>query len=94
MARISIGIAFAPTALLPLYGADVGFADMTEVLAEREDAKRQRARRLQGARRGGRRERRGAADAGHERGVPARLRACARVTSISPFSASRATAIR
>ena len=23
-----IGIAFAPTALLPLYGADVGFADM------------------------------------------------------------------
>ena len=28
-----LGIAFAPTALLPLYGADVGFADMTEVLA-------------------------------------------------------------
>ena len=28
-----IGIAFAPTALLPLYGADVGFADMTEVMA-------------------------------------------------------------
>jgi len=27
-----IGIAFAPKALLPLYGADVGFADMTEVL--------------------------------------------------------------
>lgn len=27
-----IGMAFAPTALLPLYGADVGFADMTEVL--------------------------------------------------------------
>ena len=27
-----IGIGFAPTALLPLYGADVGFADMTEVL--------------------------------------------------------------
>ena len=27
-----IGIAFAPTTLLPLYGADVGFADMTEVL--------------------------------------------------------------
>ncbi len=27
-----LGIAFAPTALLPLYGADVGFADMTEVL--------------------------------------------------------------
>jgi len=27
-----VGIAFAPTALLPLYGADVGFADMTEVL--------------------------------------------------------------
>jgi nucleotide-binding universal stress UspA family protein len=28
-----IGIAFAPTALLPLYGSDVSFADMTEVLA-------------------------------------------------------------
>lgn len=28
-----VAIAFAPTALLPLYGADVGFADMTEVLA-------------------------------------------------------------
>jgi nucleotide-binding universal stress UspA family protein len=28
-----IGIAFAPTALLPLYGADVGFADMSEVMA-------------------------------------------------------------
>jgi nucleotide-binding universal stress UspA family protein len=27
-----IGVAFAPKALLPLYGADVGFADMTEVL--------------------------------------------------------------
>ena len=27
-----VGIAFAPTALLPLYGADVGFADMSEVL--------------------------------------------------------------
>ncbi|MGH6865188.1 MAG: universal stress protein [Methyloceanibacter sp.] len=27
-----IAVAFAPTALLPLYGADVGFADMTEVL--------------------------------------------------------------
>lgn len=27
-----IGIGFAPTTLLPLYGADVGFADMTEVL--------------------------------------------------------------
>lgn len=27
-----LGIAFAPTALLPLYGADVGFADMSEVL--------------------------------------------------------------
>ena len=27
-----IAIAFAPTALLPLYGADVGFADMSEVL--------------------------------------------------------------
>jgi nucleotide-binding universal stress UspA family protein len=27
-----VGIAFAPTALLPLYGADVGFADMTEVM--------------------------------------------------------------
>ena len=29
-----LGIAFAPTALLPLYGADVGFADMSEVLEE------------------------------------------------------------
>lgn len=27
-----LGIAFAPTALLPLYGVDVGFADMSEVL--------------------------------------------------------------
>jgi nucleotide-binding universal stress UspA family protein len=27
-----VGIAFAPTALLPLYGADVGVADMSEVL--------------------------------------------------------------
>jgi nucleotide-binding universal stress UspA family protein len=27
-----VGIAFAPTSLLPLYGADVGFADMSEVL--------------------------------------------------------------
>ena len=27
-----VGIAFAPTALLPLYGADVGFADMTEII--------------------------------------------------------------
>jgi nucleotide-binding universal stress UspA family protein len=27
-----IGITFAPTSLLPLYGADVGFADMSEVL--------------------------------------------------------------
>ena len=27
-----VGVAFAPTALLPLYGADVGFADMSEVL--------------------------------------------------------------
>lgn len=27
-----IGLAFAPTALLPLYGADVGFADMSEVM--------------------------------------------------------------
>ena len=28
-----VGIAFAPTALLPLYGPDVGFADMAEVMA-------------------------------------------------------------
>jgi nucleotide-binding universal stress UspA family protein len=27
-----VGVAFAPSALLPLYGADVGFADMSEVL--------------------------------------------------------------
>jgi nucleotide-binding universal stress UspA family protein len=33
-----IGVAFAPKALLPLYGADVGFADMSEVL---EDVKSQ-----------------------------------------------------
>ncbi len=38
------GIAFAPTALLPLYGADVGFADMTEVL---ESVKTQGANALQ-----------------------------------------------
>ena len=29
-----IGIAFAPRALLPLYGADVGFADMSGVLQD------------------------------------------------------------
>ena len=39
-----IGIAFAPTALLPLYGADVGFADMTEVL---ESVKTQSANALE-----------------------------------------------
>jgi nucleotide-binding universal stress UspA family protein len=39
-----VGIAFAPTALLPLYGADVGFADMTEVLA---NVKSQGAKALQ-----------------------------------------------
>lgn len=39
-----VGIAFAPTALLPLYGADVGFADMTEVL---ESVKTQGANALQ-----------------------------------------------
>jgi len=39
-----IGIAFAPTALLPLYGADVGFADMSEVL---ESVKSQGAKALQ-----------------------------------------------
>ena len=38
-----IGIAFAPTALLPLYGADVGFADMSEVL---ESVKTQGAKAL------------------------------------------------
>ncbi|MGV1014986.1 MAG: universal stress protein [Methyloceanibacter sp.] len=27
-----VGVAFAPTAILPLYGADVGFADMSEIL--------------------------------------------------------------
>jgi nucleotide-binding universal stress UspA family protein len=40
-----IGIAFAPTALLPLYGADVGFADMTEVL---QSVKSQSANALEG----------------------------------------------
>ena len=39
-----VGIAFAPTALLPLYGADVGFADMTEVL---ESVKTQSANALE-----------------------------------------------
>lgn len=39
-----LGIAFAPTALLPLYGADVGFADMTEVL---ESVKTQSANALE-----------------------------------------------
>ena len=39
-----VGIAFAPTALLPLYGADVGFADMTEVM---ESVKAQGANALQ-----------------------------------------------
>ena len=43
-----IGIAFAPTALLPLYGADVGFADMSEVL---ENVKAQSANALQPSRR-------------------------------------------
>src|SRR4030042_5559442 len=39
-----IGVAFAPPALLPLYGADVGFADMTEVL---ESVKMQSANALE-----------------------------------------------
>jgi nucleotide-binding universal stress UspA family protein len=39
-----VGIAFAPTALLPLYGADVGFADMSEVM---ESVKAQGANALQ-----------------------------------------------
>jgi nucleotide-binding universal stress UspA family protein len=39
-----IGVAFAPTALLPLYGADVGFADMSEVM---ESVKAQGAKALQ-----------------------------------------------
>jgi nucleotide-binding universal stress UspA family protein len=39
-----VGIAFAPTALLPLYSADVGFADMSEVL---ESVKSQGAKALQ-----------------------------------------------
>lgn len=39
-----VGIAFAPTALLPLYGADVGFADMSEVM---ESVKAQGAKALQ-----------------------------------------------
>ena len=40
-----VGIAFAPTALLPLYGADVGFADMSGVL---ESMKAQGANALEG----------------------------------------------
>jgi nucleotide-binding universal stress UspA family protein len=39
-----VGVAFAPTTLLPLYGADAGFADMTEVL---ESVKAQGARALE-----------------------------------------------
>jgi nucleotide-binding universal stress UspA family protein len=39
-----VGIAFAPTALLPLYGADIGFADMSEVL---ESVKTQSANALE-----------------------------------------------
>ena len=39
-----IGVAFAPTTLLPLYGADVGLADMTEVL---ESVKAQGAKALE-----------------------------------------------
>ncbi len=39
-----IGVAFAPSALLPLYGADVGFADMSEVM---ESVKVQGAKALQ-----------------------------------------------
>ncbi|TFG85593.1 MAG: universal stress protein [Hyphomicrobiales bacterium] len=39
-----IGVAFAPTALLPLYGADVGFAAMSEVM---ESVKAQGAKALQ-----------------------------------------------
>lgn len=39
-----LGVAFAPTALLPLYGADIGFADMTEVL---ESVKAQSANALE-----------------------------------------------
>ena len=39
-----VGIAFAPTVLLPLYGADVGFADMSEVL---ESVKAQSANALE-----------------------------------------------
>ncbi|HXG77748.1 MAG TPA: universal stress protein [Methyloceanibacter sp.] len=42
-----IGIAFAPTTLLPLYGADVGFADMTQVL---ESVKAQGASALENCR--------------------------------------------
>lgn len=40
-----IGVAFAPTALLPLCGADVGFADMSEVM---ESVKAQGAKALHG----------------------------------------------
>jgi nucleotide-binding universal stress UspA family protein len=39
-----IGVAFAPTTLLPLYGADAGLADMTEVL---ESVKAQGAQALE-----------------------------------------------
>jgi len=40
-----IGVAFAPTVLLPLYGADVGFADMSGVL---QDVKAQGEAALEG----------------------------------------------
>jgi nucleotide-binding universal stress UspA family protein len=39
-----VGVAFAPTALLPLYGADIGLADMSEVL---ESVKSQSANALE-----------------------------------------------
>ena len=89
-----LGIAFAPTALLPLYGADVGLADMSEVL---EGVKAQGETALQAFKARAKaegRQRRGTTDARHERGVPARLRLLWRVMSISPLSASPATATR
>ena len=61
-----LGIAFAPTALLPLYGADVGLADMSEVL---EGVKAQGETALQAFKARAR-----TTDARHERGVASRLR--------------------
>ena len=94
MARICGGIALPQRRSLPLYGADVGLADMSEVLegvkAQGETALHAFKARAKAA--GVSVE--GRLDARHERGVSSRLRLHLRAMSISPLSASRATAIR